>query len=452
MGCNKLFEREFYKPIIYGLFACLSNVASGNVISYPSPAVPDINSHKNPYYVNRYEQSWIGSLVPLGAIFGGVVGGPIMDRFGRKLALMFSVIPFTVGWVIIISSQHIGAMYAGRFICGISLGLTSGVSYVYVAETAPSNLRGSLCSLVETFFNFGVMLIYILGYFLSWQWIGVACLVILVFEIIGCYMLPETPRWLLIQSEKCPQKNAEACQALQQLRGLNQNVEDELKEIKESIMENAVVAPWKDYIKKICLKNMAICLALLAVQQFNGNTSIKIYTVSIFEDAGTTLDENLETIIIGCVSFIGCLSCVFTIDSFGRRNLLIVSTSMVAISMVILGAYYKVKENNVKYALDYMYWVPLFSLVLNSYFCAAGLGPIALSLPSELFPTDLRGKSNAICVAWFELCCFIAAKFLVNLSDAIGEAESFWVMAGFGVIGCIISIFAVPETKKMTLK
>ncbi|GAB6027631.1 Facilitated trehalose transporter Tret1 [Chamberlinius hualienensis] len=451
MAISELFENGTFRIIISSFVACLSIVASGSVVSYPSPAVPDLNSHRNPYRTDPEEESWIGGLVPLGAVLGGAFCGYLMDYLGRKLTLMASALPYAVGWALVVASQNIGTMYAGRFICGISLGMASGVAHVYIAETAPANLRGSLCSLGETFFSVGMVYVYAFGYFLSWQWLAVACIGVVLLNIIGVCFLKETPRWLLIQSQTDKEKETEAAEVLQWFRGPKTNIENEFKEIQISVLETKV-SPWKDLLQKTQLKNMGICLSLFLVQQFCGNINIKIYTVTIFENAGNQMDPNLDTIIVGIVAFLGCLSCVLTVDIFGRKFLLILSTALVAVSMIVLGAYYKVKEKDENYAASHLSWIPLFSLLLNSFFYGTGIGPIPWVLPSELFPTGLRGKSNAICVAWGELCSFIAAKFFVNITNAIGEAGGYWILSGFGVAGCVISIFAAPETKKRSLE
>ena len=70
----------------------------------------------------------------MGAIFSGIVGGWIADRWGRKCSLMFSGIPFVTGYLIL-SYAHYSAnatafeilLFAGRFMTGVAMGSVSVV-------------------------------------------------------------------------------------------------------------------------------------------------------------------------------------------------------------------------------------------------------------------------------------------------------------------------------------
>ena len=64
-------------------------------------------------------------MVPLGAIFGGPVGGWAIDRLGRKGTIMFCVIPFELGWLLLAYAQNRGMLYAGRIITGLACGIIS---------------------------------------------------------------------------------------------------------------------------------------------------------------------------------------------------------------------------------------------------------------------------------------------------------------------------------------
>lgn len=64
-------------------------------------------------------------MFPLGAIFGGPIGGWAIDRFGRKSTIMFCVVPFQLGWLLLAYAQNRGMLYAGRAITGIACGIIS---------------------------------------------------------------------------------------------------------------------------------------------------------------------------------------------------------------------------------------------------------------------------------------------------------------------------------------
>lgn len=47
------------------------------------------------------QMSWVGSLINVGAMFGALCGGVLMDRFGRKMILVAVFLFYTAGWLFI---------------------------------------------------------------------------------------------------------------------------------------------------------------------------------------------------------------------------------------------------------------------------------------------------------------------------------------------------------------
>lgn len=80
---------------------------------------------KRIYCVTLYSSIYLQSLLPFGAIFGGPVGGWAIDRLGRKGAILFCVIPFELGWLLIAYAQNRSMLYAGRIITGLACGIIS---------------------------------------------------------------------------------------------------------------------------------------------------------------------------------------------------------------------------------------------------------------------------------------------------------------------------------------
>jgi MFS family permease len=46
--------------------------------------------------------AWVGSLINAGALFGALIGGLLMDKFGRKTVLIFLSVPYVLGWLLLI--------------------------------------------------------------------------------------------------------------------------------------------------------------------------------------------------------------------------------------------------------------------------------------------------------------------------------------------------------------
>lgn len=87
----------------------------------------------------------------IGAALGGLLGGWIVEKIGRKLSLMFCAVPFIFGFTIIIAAQNHWMLYVGRVITGLASGVTSLVVPVripfllqYYAEYNNNNLNKAI--------------------------------------------------------------------------------------------------------------------------------------------------------------------------------------------------------------------------------------------------------------------------------------------------------------------
>lgn len=65
------------------------------------------------------------SVVTIGAALGGLLGGWVVDKIGRKLTLMFCAMPYIFGFTIIIAAQNHWMLYLGRILTGLASGVTS---------------------------------------------------------------------------------------------------------------------------------------------------------------------------------------------------------------------------------------------------------------------------------------------------------------------------------------
>lgn len=92
----------------------------GNIIGWNSPVQPqlqrnstEINDDNNTIwiahiYLDDNQMSWVGSLPNLGALFGALSGGILMDKFGRRLILMIISVPYLVAWLLIAAAVNPG--------------------------------------------------------------------------------------------------------------------------------------------------------------------------------------------------------------------------------------------------------------------------------------------------------------------------------------------------------
>lgn len=122
----------------------------GTSLTWSSPMLPQLNDTSKTVFDDvptQDEQSWIGSLLALGAIFGPPLSGFLAGAIGRKWTMMFLAVPFLIAYIIMAFAKQLVAFYVARILCGISVGGVFTVSPMYIGEVATHENRGALGSL-----------------------------------------------------------------------------------------------------------------------------------------------------------------------------------------------------------------------------------------------------------------------------------------------------------------
>ncbi|XP_034520451.1 solute carrier family 2, facilitated glucose transporter member 8 isoform X5 [Ailuropoda melanoleuca] len=144
--------------------AALGPLSFGFALGYSSPAIPSLRRAASPALrLDDAAASWFGAIVTLGAAAGGVLGGWLVDRAGRKLSLLLCTVPFVVGFAVITAAQNVWMLLGGRLLTGLACGIASLVAPVYISEISYPGVRGLLGSCVQLMVVTGILLAYLAG-------------------------------------------------------------------------------------------------------------------------------------------------------------------------------------------------------------------------------------------------------------------------------------------------
>nr|KAF6467804.1 hypothetical protein HJG63_017817 [Rousettus aegyptiacus] len=147
------------------------------------------------------------SLYPLGGLFGALLAGPLAIRLGRKKSLLVNNTLVVAAAVLFGFSRRAGSfemIMLGRLLIGISAGVGMNIQPMYLGESAPKELRGAVAMTSAIFTALGIMigqvvgLRELLGGPQAWPLLLASCLVPGVFQLTSLPLLPESPRYLLI--------------------------------------------------------------------------------------------------------------------------------------------------------------------------------------------------------------------------------------------------------------
>lgn len=95
---------------------------------------------------SKLQMTWVGSAMTVGAGSVCILTGYLINFVGRKTTMLLLVIPFTLGWALIIFAQNVTMLIIGRTLLGVSSGGICVVAPMYTGEIAEKEIRGMLCS------------------------------------------------------------------------------------------------------------------------------------------------------------------------------------------------------------------------------------------------------------------------------------------------------------------
>ncbi|KAF7139121.1 hypothetical protein RHSIM_Rhsim07G0257400 [Rhododendron simsii] len=157
----------------------------------------------------------------IGATIITTFSGPISDWVGRRPMLIMSSLFYFVSGLVMLWSPNVYVLLAARLLDGFGIGLAVTLVPIYISETAPADIRGSLNTLPQFTGSTAMFLSYcmIFGMSLmsspSWRvMLGVLSIPSLLYLALAVFYLPESPRWLVSKG-----RMLEAKQVLQKLRG-----------------------------------------------------------------------------------------------------------------------------------------------------------------------------------------------------------------------------------------
>ncbi|NWU98037.1 GTR8 protein, partial [Upupa epops] len=441
--------------------AVLGPLSFGFVLGYSSPVIPELRKISDAKLrMDSSQASWFGSVVTLGAATGGILGGYLVDKAGRKLSLMLCSVPYVFGFVVIISAQNVWMLYLGRMLTGLASGITSLVVPVYISETSHPKVRGMLGSCVQLMVVTGILGAYIAGITLQWRWLAVLCCFPSCIMLLFMSFMPETPRFLLNQN-----KHSEAIASLRFLRGPHVDHERECRQIEASVQEQGLNL--SEFKNPSIYRPLITGVALMFFQQVTGINAVMFYAESIFEDANFK-DSRMASVVVGSIQVCFTAVAALIIDKTGRKVLLYASGIIMALSTALFGLYFKMVlpiQNNssnpdVWFTLNSaspgtesnISWLAVMSLGLFVAGFALGWGPVPWLVISEIFPLKARGILSGACVLTNWIMAFLVTKEFNDFIAFLTSYGTFWFFSAFCCLNIIFTAFCVPETKGQTLE
>ncbi|RED50326.1 sugar porter family MFS transporter [Seonamhaeicola aphaedonensis] len=405
-------------------------------------------------------QGWAMSSALIGCIFGAVVSGFVADKFGRKqplilAAALFIISAFGTGYV-----NEFTPFIVYRLIGGLGIGLASTLSPMYIAEIAPAKYRGQFVAINQLTLVIGILAAQIANFFIAesipkdfspemilnswngqtgWRWMFWAELIPAVLFFILMFVVPKSPRFLVKIAQP------EMAKSILLKIGGKAYAEEELSNIKLTLKESSTSKINFSDFKNPKIKPILVIGIVLAIfQQWCGINVIFNYAQEIFTAAGYSVGDMLFNIVItGSVNLIFTLVAMRTVDSWGRRKLMLFGSIGLGIVYLILGgAFY----------FQFTGWPVLLMVITAIAIYSMSLAPITWVVLSEIFPNKIRGVAMSIATFSLWVASFVLTFTFPILKDALEASGTFWVYSFICIVGFIFIRIKLPETKGKTLE
>ncbi|XP_073150728.1 sugar carrier protein A [Henckelia pumila] len=412
------------------------------------------HAHENNYckYNNQKLAAFTSSLY-LAGLVSSLVASPITRRFGRRGSIICGGISFMIGAALDASAVNIVMLILGRIMLGFGIGFGNQAVPLYLSEMAPTHLRGGLNMMFQLATTLGIFTANMINFgtekIRPWGWrlsLGLAAAPAILMTI-GGILLPETPNSLIERGHREKGKKV-----LEKIRGTS-DVHAELEDIIDaSELANSIEHPFRNILEKRNRPQLVMAIFMPTFQILTGINSILFYAPVLFQTIGFGGKASLySSALTGAVLASSTFISIATVDKWGRRALLISGGIQMVVCQVIVAVILGLKFGSDK-ELSKSYSI-LVVVVICLFVTAFGWswGPLGWTVPSEIFPLEIRSAGQSITVAVNLFFTFIIGQSFLSLLYAF-KFGIFLFFAGWITIMTIFVYFFLPETKGVPIE
>jgi SP family arabinose:H+ symporter-like MFS transporter len=383
----------------------------------------------------------------IGCIAGCVVAGTVADYLGKKKGLGLCALCFALSSVGMLFAGNLHQFVLWRLIGGVGIGAASVISPNYIAEIAPTRVRGRCVTLYQLGIVVGIlaavfvnMLIQRMGdeawnISTGWRWMFLAGVVPAI--LFGLMILPavESPRWLMKMGRR-----DRAIAVLAQINGPD-IARSEAAEIENSlaIEEGHISELFTTFRRPLLLGIM-----LAGLQQISGITPLFSFLPEIFRSAGTaTSDAFFQSVLVSLINLLFTLFALWLVDRAGRKTLILAGTTLQFISLVLVGWFYHIHGSGLAILILVM------SFVAGHAF---GNGVACWVIISEIYPTKVRGRGMSIATTALWIVGYLGNQLFPTMQKHLGSDGTFWLFSAGALLTIVLVGWLVPETKGRSLE
>ena len=497
------------------LFIAFVVSLGGFLFGFDAGIISGVMSYVGPEFnLNDTQIGWVVSSPSFAAMIAMLISGKLSDKIGRKKILIFVAFLYAFSAIASANSYSYETLYISRMIGGLAFGAALILAPTYIAEISSSENRGKLVSIQQLNIVLGFFAAFLSNYYFNeinssseffndenvWRWMLGAEFFPAIIYFILMFFVPISPRWLFNNN-----KPELAKEVLISIHG-SKNAEIETKAILNNIESNIVNVKTKysDLFKPALRYIIGVGLLLGILQQVTGINAIYFYATSIFKQTGIGTDAAFSSgVLLSFTTVIFTLIAIYLVDRMGRRPLLLIGMTGIAISLLTCAygfnqAKYKLTNEgisslkeidsskllifqDVEYNSDVKFKNDIKSAIGNQVYAknegpileaaiemnstlvllgilgfiacfAFSLGPIMWVMLSELFPNKIRGLAIGFIGFVNSFASWIIQQIFPWELSNLGSALTFLIYGIIALIGALLFLKILPETKGKSLE
>lgn len=465
--------------------------------------------------ISPAQEGAIGGILTLGAAFGALFGGRLSDRYGRRHNLILLAILFIIGALGNAVAPNIWVMYPFRLILGLAVGGASATVPVFLAETAPKRIRGTIVAIDQLMIVVGQLLAFSMNAIINsahggpqitvksdpagvvkageyswdalneivakhlgssdvqavhefinnmavstgngaaWRWMIVLCSVPAVALWIGMHMMPESSRWHVLQQEVYA-----AIGSLKRVRDPKKDgdLAEELHEMVEAHQneKHGKKGTFRDVMNTPWLRKlMFVGIFLAIVNQTTGVNTVMYYAPKVLSVAGMGTSAAITAQVAnGVLSVVGAVIGLFLITKFRRRTILIWDVTLVGVLLLGIASIFQFVIAPHGATGNVPAWAGYAVLLMMSLFMLvvqSSNGTVVWTMLGEMFPANVRGVMNGTAIFCMWIMNAIITWTFPQMIATLGGGLTYTIYGVLNLIIAVVLFKIMPETSGRSL-
>ena len=398
---------------------------------------------KDPNFpITVWQTGAIAAAAVFGRMFGAILFGSLVDRYGRKIMYRLDPLIVVVFGIATVLSPNPWVMILFQVLFGMGIGGDYPICSAYVSEVMPKRIRSRTVACVMASQAVGSVLAALVGFLLlwfmpdilTWHWILASIVPFALIVFLFRLTIPESPKWLAEQG-----RIDEAATAIKKLLG----PDAELDIPKQAPVKQAEKSSWGELLgpamrgrtiltsvpwlcMDIAVYGVGIFTPIILVQLHMGGTVAGIDNMFVAQRLGAIEGSVFMDIflVVGFALGIALMNKVTRI----RMQILGFLCMAVGLSLIATGS---LRGNDMVFIVAGFI---LFNTMMN-----AGPNLSTYTIPSEVFPVRLRASGHGLATGAGKLGATAGVILFPIVQKHLGLMATLAIVAAFAVMGAVVT-------------